>query len=90
MTPIGLVLLAAGVVLVVVGLLRARGPWQRYRELKAQDENVKRYEAWRGGVRSDEKTGASVAMAIMRRQVQIGAGIAIVGGVLIAAGLLLR
>jgi hypothetical protein len=90
MSPLGIVLLAAGVVLVVVGLLRARGPWSRYRALKAQDENIRRYEAWRGGVRSDEKTGASVAMAILRRQVQVGAGIAIVGGVLIVAGILVR
>jgi hypothetical protein len=90
MSPLGIVLLAAGVVLLVVGLLRAREPWSRYRDLKAQDENVKRYEAWRGGVRSDEKTGASVAMAILLRRAQIGAGIAVVGGVLIVAGLLVR
>ncbi len=86
----GLVLLGLGVVLVAVGVGRARRPWARYRELRAQDENIARYEAWRGGVRDDAKTGASVAMAILRRQALIGAGIAVVGGVLVLVALFLR
>jgi hypothetical protein len=81
-----LVLWAAGVVLIAVGYLRAKGPWLRYQELKAQDANVARYEAWRGGLRSDSRSGASVAMDILRRQAQIGAGIAVVGFVLVFAG----
>ena len=61
--------------LIAVGYTRPRGPWARYQALKAQDANVARYEAWRGGVRDDRgTTGASVAMAILRRQAQIGAG----------------
>ena len=60
--------------LIAVGYTRARGPWARYQALKAQDANVARYEAWRGGVRDDGTTGASVAMAVLRRQAQIGAG----------------
>ena len=63
MGPLNLLLWAAGIVLVVVGYTRARGPWQRYQALKEQDANVARYEAWRGGLRDDGKTGASVAMA---------------------------
>lgn len=90
MSALGLGLAAVGVLLIVVGLARARRPWARYRELRAQDENIARYEAWRGGVRNDAKTGASVAMAILRRQVAIGAGIAVVGAVLVVAGFLLR
>ena len=43
--------------------------------------------AWRGGIRDDGTTGASVAMAILRRQAQIGAGIAIAGVVLVFLGL---
>ena len=38
-----------GVVLIAIGYARARGPWRRYQALKAQDANVARYEAWRGG-----------------------------------------
>lgn len=90
MSALGLGLAAVGVLLIVVGLARARRPWARYRELRAQDENIARYEAWRGGVRNDAKTGASVAMAILRRQVAIGAGTAVVGAVLLVAGFLLR
>lgn len=88
MSPLGLGLVVVGLVLIVVGLARARRPWARYQELRAQDENIARYEAWRGGVRNDSRTGASVAMAILRRQAGIGLGIAIAGGVLVVAGIL--
>ena len=89
MSSVGLALVVVGLALVVAGLARARRPWTRYRELRAQDENVARYEVWRGGVRNDAKTGASVAMAILRRQALIGVGIAVAGGILVLAGLLL-
>ncbi|HEX6867253.1 MAG TPA: hypothetical protein VF119_00540 [Candidatus Limnocylindrales bacterium] len=90
MGPINLILWAAGVVLVIVGYTRAKGPWTRYQALKEQDANVARYEAWRGGVRSDEKSGASVAMDVLRRQAQMAGAIAIVGVVLIFLGFLIR
>ena len=80
---LNLVLLAAGVVLLVVGAVRARTPYQRYMALKEQDANIARYEAWRGGVRSDAKSGASVAMQVLRRQAQVGVAVAIVGFVLV-------
>ena len=76
-------LLIAGVALIIVGTIRARAPYQRYMALKDQDANIARYEAWRGGVRSDSTTGASVAMQVLRRQAQVGAGIAIAGIVLV-------
>jgi hypothetical protein len=90
MGPLNLLLWAAGVVLVVVGYTRARGPWSRYQALREQDANVARYESWRGGVRSSEPTGASVAMALLRRQARIAGAIAIVGVVLIFLGFLIR
>ena len=76
-------LLVAGVALIILGTVRARAPYQRYMALKDQDANIARYEAWRGGARSDSTTGASVAMQVLRRQAQIGAGIAIAGIVLV-------
>jgi len=79
-----------GIALIAIGYSRARGPWARYRALKAQDANAARYGAWRGGIRDDSTTGASVAMAILRRQVQIGAAIAVVGIVLVFLGFLIR
>ncbi len=90
MGVVNLVLLVVGVGLIGVGYVRARGPWRRYQALKEQDANVARYEAWRGGIRSDSKTGASVAMQILRRQAQIGGLIAIAGLVLVFLAFFLR
>jgi hypothetical protein len=87
---VSLALIAIGAALIVLGTVRARDPYRRYMALKDQDANVARYERWRGGVRSDGKTGASVAMALFRRQAQIGAGIAIAGIVLVVAGFVVR
>ena len=90
MAPLNVALWLAGVALIVIGYTRARGPWARYQALKAEDANVARYESWRGGVRNDGATGASVAMAILRRQTQIGGAIAIGGVVLVFLGFLIR
>jgi hypothetical protein len=90
MGPINLVLWAGGAVLVAIGYLRAKGPWARYQELKAEDANIARYESWRGGLRNHETTGASVAMSMLRRQAQVAGGIAIVGVVLIFLGFVIR
>jgi hypothetical protein len=40
---LGLVLIAGGVALIVVGVLRARDPYRRYMALREQDANVARY-----------------------------------------------
>jgi hypothetical protein len=90
MGPLNLLLWGAGVALVIVGYSRARGPWQRYQALKEQDANVARYAAWRGGLRDDGQTGASVAMQVLRRQAQRAGLLAVVGVVLIFLGFLLR
>ena len=90
MSGINLVLWASGIVLIALGFIRARGPYSRYQELKQQDANIARYEAWRGGVRDNSPTGASVAMKMLRRQAQIGAGISLVGFVLVFLGFALR
>ncbi len=90
MGPLNIAGWLIGIALIAIGYSRARGPWARYRALKAQDANAARYGAWRGGIRDDSTTGASVAMAILRRQVQIGAAIAVVGIVLVFLGFLIR
>jgi hypothetical protein len=87
---LGLALIVGGVVLIGLGYLRARGPWARYQALREQDANVARYEAWRGGLRDSGTTGASVAMQVLRRQAQIGAGIAGIGVALVLVGFYLR
>jgi hypothetical protein len=92
LSPVNIVLWLLGVGLVAFGYTRARGPWTRYQALKEQHENVARYEAWRGGLRTeaDGPTGASVAMAALRRQAQVAGLIAIVGFVLIFFGFFVR
>lgn len=90
MTVVNLALWIAGLILIALGYTRARGPWARYQALREQDANVARYEAWRGGIRDNEKTGASVAMQILRRQAQLGLTIAIVGLVLVVLGFAIR
>ena len=87
---VGLALIAVGIALIVMGTLRAREPYRRYMALKEQDANIARYEAWRGGVRSESKTGASVAMDVLRRQAQIGAGVVIAGVVLVVIAFIVR
>jgi hypothetical protein len=86
---LNIALLVAGIALIVAGTVRARAPYQRYTALKDQDANIARYEAWRGGARSDSTTGASVAMQVLRRKAQIGVGIAIAGFVLVVVSFLI-
>ena len=91
MSVINVVLWLAGILLIAVGYLGARGPWSRYQGLREQDANAARYAAWRGGIRDDSSTtGASVAMQILRRQWQLWAGVGVVGIVLIVAGFIVR
>jgi hypothetical protein len=91
MSVINIVFWVAGVVLLVAGYVGARGPWSRYQALREQDANAARYAAWRGGLRDDPSaTGASVAMAILRRQWQQWAAVGIAGIVLIVVGFLVK
>ena len=87
---LNVVLIALGVAATAFGYSRARGPWARYRALKAQDENIARYESWRGGIRDSGTTGASVAMQVLRQQARNGALIAAAGFAFVLLGLLFR
>lgn len=90
MGPLNIALWLAGIALIAVGYSRAKGPYRRYMSLREQDSNVARYEAWRGGSRPDGRTGASVAMQLLRRQAQIGGAILIAGVVLVFLGFAVR
>ncbi|HEX3428063.1 MAG TPA: hypothetical protein VHS36_04590 [Candidatus Limnocylindrales bacterium] len=90
MSLINIVLWIGGIALIAYGYSRARGPWGRYQALKEQDANAARYNSWRGGIRDDSTTGASVAMQVLRRQTQVAAGIAVVGFVLVFIGFLIH
>jgi hypothetical protein len=87
---LNLALWGIGVALIAIGYLRARDPYRRYMALKEQDANVARYEAWRGGPRPDGKTGASVAMQLLRRQAQVGGAIVIAGVIRVFLGFAVR
>lgn len=88
---INIVFWALGVALIAFGYQRARGPWARYQQLKEQDANATRYNAWRGGVREDTgTTGASVAMQVLRAQAQRGFILAVVGIALVVLGFLIK
>lgn len=88
MSVVGYALVIGGVILFALGYARARDPWRRYRALKAQDDNTARYRAWRGGPSSaaEGKTGASVAMALLRREARTWAAVATVGVGLVVVG----
>ena len=76
-----------GIVLIAIGYARARGPWARYQQLKAQEANISRYEGWRGSrLRDDGPSAASIMAQQMRRKAQIGGLIAIAGFVLVFVG----
>jgi hypothetical protein len=90
MSLLNIGLWALGVALIAVGYQRAKGPWSRYQALKEQDDNIARYEAWRGGLRDTSPTGASVAMQMLRRQAQVGGAIVAVGFVLVFLGFLIK
>ena len=92
MSPVNVALWILGIALMAAGYARFRRPWARYQGLREQQANIDRYEAWRGGVRTqdDGPTGASVAMADARRQAQVAGLIVIAGVVAFALGFLVR
>jgi hypothetical protein len=87
---LNIALWVGGVALVFFGWTRFRGPWTRYQALKEEDANAARYNAWRGGVRDDGTTGASVAMEVFRRQMTIWGAVIVVGVVLVVLGFVVR
>ena len=91
MGPINLICWVLGVALIALGYLRARGPWNRYQELKEQEANIARYEGWRGTrLRDDGPSAASIMAQEMRRRAQVGGLILVVGFVLVFVGFAAR
>lgn len=85
---VNFVLIAFGIASMAFGYSRARGPWRRYQALKAQEDNIARYESWRGGLRDAGPTGASVAMEMARRDARLGAILMAAGFVITILGFL--
>ncbi len=91
MGPVNLICWVVGVLLIIVGYTRARGPWSRYQALKEQEANLARYEGWRGTRLRDEGPSAATLMAQeLRRQAQVGAIVAVAGFVVVFVGFAVR
>ena len=91
MGPINLICWVVGVLLILVGYTRARGPWRRYQALKEQEANIARYEGWRGTrLRDDGPSAAGLMAQELRRQAQIGGLVAVAGFVLVFVGFAVR
>ena len=86
----GVILILLGIAAAAAGYARFRAPWAKYQALKAQEENIARYESWRGGLRDSGTTGASVAIDMLRGQVRQAGVIMAAGVVVIVVGLLLK
>ena len=91
MGAINLICWGTGVALIAVGYVRARGPWARYQELKAQEANIDRYEGWRGSrLRDDGPSAASLMAEQLRRKAQMAGLVAVAGFILVFVGFALR
>lgn len=87
----GLALLATGILVIVIGAVRIRGPLATIRRLDETEANLQRYEAWRGkrtSLDADGPTGADELKAQMRQRTIIWGGAIGAGVVLIVLGLL--
>jgi uncharacterized membrane protein len=85
---ISIILWGAGVVLMAVGAARARGPYSRWRSLKETDDNLRRYDQWRGSREAAvrEVTGADVMREELRRQIRLWLGVVLAGFLLVFLG----
>lgn len=87
MGPVNLICWGLGVVLIGSGYLRARGPWARYQDLKAQQANIERYEGWRGTrLRDEGPSAASIMARELLRRAQVGGLVVLAGLGLVFAG----
>lgn len=91
MGPINLICWGVGILLIVVGYIRARGPWRRYQALEEQEANIARYEGWRGTrLRDDGPSAATLMAQELRRRAQIAGLVAVAGFVLVFVGFAVR
>jgi len=87
---VNVVLWIAGAVLVAAAYLRGMPYWRRYQAMRSQQDNIRRYETWRG--RPAERGGSSADLmeAELRRRAQPWIVAGVVGIVAIVAGFVVR
>jgi hypothetical protein len=91
MSPLALLLIAAGIAAIVIGALRIRGPMATMRRLDETAANLDRYSSWRGrdtGIEAEGPTGADEMRALMRQRAILWGALIVGGVILIVAGLL--
>ena len=85
-----LLLIAAGAALIAVAGLRVREPYRRYMALLEQEQNLARYDSWRGGRRTaapgTQPSSARLMQAELRRQAQRWMAVGGVGLLLVFLG----
>ncbi|MFI5255309.1 MAG: hypothetical protein ACHQ15_07625 [Candidatus Limnocylindrales bacterium] len=89
----GLALMALGIVLLAVGLVRAQAPYRRAVALREHERNLARYDSWRGGRYVSSEDGPSSAELMQQEllgRARRWGGLALVGLVLVIAGFYLR
>jgi hypothetical protein len=90
-TALGLLFIAAGIALMVVGSLRLARLLRRANELEAQEANLRRYESWRGRRPGADRspTSAELMSRELRRRAFAWLLLDAAGTFLIVAGILL-
>ena len=90
---VNVLLWIAGIALIALGYVRIRGPYARYRAQIATDENLRRYDSWRGTRVADDAGGASGAdlmRSMLRRQVRLWSIVLAAGAALLFLGFFIR
>jgi hypothetical protein len=86
---LNLLMIVSGVVVIGLALWRARGPYERSRELRAHRANLERYETWRGARPALPERGpdsAELMLFELGRQVRLWLAVGGVGLLLVFLG----
>jgi hypothetical protein len=85
-------LMLLGVALVGAGVLMIREPLGRYRQLRETEDNLRRYDDWRGTRLVDDtsRTGADVMKEVLRGRIQMWGIVIVIGVVLLVVGFVVR
>jgi hypothetical protein len=89
---LNVLLWGVGAALILVGAYQVRGPLARSRALQATEDNLRRYDDWRGSrlVDDAERTGADEMKDYLRARVRLWGAVIVAGVVLVVIGFLVR
>lgn len=89
-SALNVVLWVGGVALVGAAYVRGVPYWRRYQAMRAQQDNIRRYETWRGRPTEPGPSSADLMETELRRRAQPWLVAGIVGIVMIVAGFAVR